>query len=132
MPFSTVRALLVEDDLMTRSTVKVMLADMGITNIIEAGDGNRALQAIENNLYPIDIIVCDWNMPNKSGFEFLREIRQTHPTVPFLMITARADLSSVADARAAGVSGYIRKPFSYDQLNSKIVELLPEKRKSVI
>ena len=100
--------------------------------MIEAEDGNKALQVMGSSLYPIDIIVCDWNMPNKSGFEFLREIRQTHPTLPFLMITARADISSVSDARGAGVSGYIRKPFSYDELNSKVVELLPRNRINIV
>jgi two-component system, chemotaxis family, chemotaxis protein CheY len=123
--FKTLKVLLVEDDASTRLTARAMLNEIGINQIIEAYDGKKALNCIQNEELSIDLIISDWNMPNKSGFEFLREIRTSHPQLPFLMITARADESSVSDAKNAGVTGYIRKPFSINEMEMKIRSIFP-------
>lgn len=130
MKYDSLRVLVVEDDASTRATLRAMLNEMGITQITEALDGHKALDTISEDSAPLDFIICDWNMPNKSGFEFLREIRTTHPHLPFLMITARADVSSVTDAKNAGVTGYLRKPFSLNELTGKIRDIFssPENR----
>jgi len=126
MKMDNIKVLLVDDDHNVLITLKAMLVDLGITRIFEAKDGKEALDFIDTGARSVslDLILCDWNMPKKTGFEFLREIRQTYPHIPFLMVTARADESSVQDAVDAGVSAYLRKPFSLDELNKKIVTAL--------
>lgn len=126
MKMDNIKVLLVDDDRNVILTVKAMLKDMGITHIFEAGDGKDALDFMdtgERDSSP-DLILCDWNMPKKTGFEFLREVRQAYPSIPFLMITARADESSVQDAMRAGVSDYLRKPFSLEELRRKVTGAL--------
>lgn len=68
----------------------------------------------------VDVILCDWNMPRLSGLELLKQIRTCGPDLPFLMITGNADLEAVVEAKTYGVTGYIRKPFSADQLRKKL------------
>jgi DNA-binding response OmpR family regulator len=68
----------------------------------------------------VNFIICDWNMPGITGINFLRQVRTTHPHIPFLMITGRADKNSVIEAKSVGVSAYIKKPFSPRQLEEKV------------
>lgn len=75
----------------------------------------------------VDLVVCDWNMPDKTGFEFLREIRMTHPDLPFLMVIARADTGSVQDAVDAGVTLYLRKSFSSNEMQTKTTAMFSKK-----
>lgn len=114
------KILLVEDDANTRSTIRAMMAEMGVSQVFEGTDGKTAQEFVDSDAIDIDLVISDWNMPNKTGFEFLREIRTTHPRVPFIMVTARADENSVKDAMSAGVTAYIRKPFSLKELEEKI------------
>lgn len=123
-----VKLLLVEDDQNARMSVRIMLKEIGIGYIVEAANGKAALDVMEEQQDTINFIVCDWNMPDKNGFELLREIRQTHPDIPFLMVTARADQNSVVDAKSAGVTGYVRKPFSLGELEEKINAILARSR----
>lgn len=62
-----------------------------------------------------------------SGVEFLRQLRSVDPDVPFLMTTGRSDIESVVEAKASGVTGYIRKPFSPVQLAEKL-KIIAKKR----
>lgn len=119
MDKSHLRVLLVEDDNSTRATVRAMLGEIGVTQVFEANDGAKASDFVDIDM-PVDIVISDWNMPEKSGFEFLVHLRHLDKTLPFLMITGRADESSIRDAIGAGVTGYIRKPFSINELNKKI------------
>ncbi len=124
--------LLVEDDQNVRMSIKAMLQEIGITNIHEASDGQKALAKLdelsereENGQdETISLIICDWNMPHKTGIEFLREVRQIHPEMPFLMVTARSDHESVTAAKENKVTGYIRKPFSFEDISKKVATIL--------
>jgi two-component system chemotaxis response regulator CheY len=118
------RVLIVEDDPLTMATLKAMMEEMGAEDIYEASDGIAADIFIKEAALMIDFIICDWNMPNKTGFEFLKGLRKIYTDLPFLMVTARADENSVADARKAGVNGYICKPFRYEQLEHKVKSIL--------
>ena len=118
------KILLVEDDISTRATIRSMLLEMGITQIYEAEDGQTASDFIEMGVSKdkqlIDLVISDWNMPKKTGYEFLVALRKAKPDLPFLMVTARGDHSSMMDAIGAGVTSYIRKPFSLKELEEKI------------
>lgn len=114
------KILVVDDQPDMRSMVRGMLGDMGITQIFEASDGREALSFADAAIDMIDIVICDWNMPKLSGIELLRQMRSVMPDLPFLMLTGRGDLDSVAEAKSAGVTAYIRKPFSPANLEIKL------------
>ncbi len=117
------RILVVEDDMATAKTIIAMLDELGYQNVKHATDGKEALKIIEGKEKLFDVILCDWNMANMTGIEFLRQVRTIHATIPFLMITARGDVSSVREAAALDVTGYIRKPVSIDEIEKRTKKL---------
>ena len=102
--------------------VKNMLKDFGLTQVYTAKNGVEALDfmGIADGDEAVDVILCDWNMPRLSGLDVLKQIRTCDPDLPFLMITGNADKDSVVEAKTYGVTGYIKKPFSADQLRKKL------------
>ena len=114
------KILVVDDQSDMRSMVRGMLSEMGITQIFDASDGREALTFADAAIDMIDIVICDWNMPKLTGIELLRQMRSVMPKIPFLMLTGRGDLDSVAEAKASGVTAYIRKPFSPANLEIKL------------
>jgi chemotaxis signal transduction protein/ABC-type nitrate/sulfonate/bicarbonate transport system substrate-binding protein/CheY-like chemotaxis protein len=98
--------------------------------VIEAEDGNEAiekLRAAEN----IDVIVSDWVMPNKDGYELLLWVRsnEKYRNVPFIMATARGEKKQVTKAIEAGVTDFITKPFSANELLELIQKVFEAKDK---
>lgn len=122
--FQDLKILIVEDQPDARSMLRNMLAELGITQIFEAGNGREALRFMDSAFDFVNIVICDWNMPNLSGLDFLRQLRSADPSIPFLMVTGRNDMDSVVEAKTAGVTGYIRKPFSPAQLEVKLRVIL--------
>lgn len=114
------KILVVDDQPDARAMMRNMMAEIGITQIFEAPDGRQALAFIDAAFDFTDMIVCDWNMPNMSGVELLRQIRSVDPGIPFLMVTGRGDMDSVVEAKSSGVTAYIIKPFSPKQLEAKL------------
>ncbi len=125
--------ILVVDDMSTmRKIIKNMLTQIGFTNITEADDGATAWPMIENAIKdgkPYEFIVSDWNMPQMSGLDLLKNIRSTPgmEKLPFLMITAEAEQGNVVIAVKAGVSNFIVKPFSAQVLKEKIDRIFNNK-----
>lgn len=121
-PFEFLRILLVEDSFDALNLIRNMLIDLSVTQVFTAKNGIEAIElmGILEGDDGVDIILCDRNMPGMSGIEFLRKIRSRDPDVPFLMITGVADHDSVTEAMSLGVTGYIKKPFSADQLKNKL------------
>jgi len=117
---SHLKVLVVEDQSEVRSMLRNMLMEMGISQIFESSDGREALSFIDSAFEFINVIICDWNMPRMNGVEFLRQLRTVDQDVAFLMVTGRHDLESVVEAKASGVTGYISKPFSPQQLEAKL------------
>ena len=87
-----------------------------------------AWEIIKKGSPPVDIIVSDWNMPNCSGLELLKLVRgdERFSKLPFLMVTAESEGRKVTAALAAGVDGYVVKPFALSGLMDKL-ELLHKK-----
>ncbi|MCK5041375.1 MAG: response regulator [Sphingomonadales bacterium] len=112
--------LIVEDSREMRKILQGMLTELGINQVFLAKDGVEALLFLGDCYDMIDIVVADWNMPNMDGSELLRQIRGADPDIPFMMITGRADKDSVVEAKSQGVSSYIAKPFSIEQLEKKL------------
>ena len=117
------KCLVVDDSAITRRILIHSLRAIGFTKILEAVDGKQALEACEPD---VDIVVTDWNMPGMPGVELVRSLRANpaFASIPVLLITARAGKEDVIEAAAAGVNGYIIKPFTPEVLRAKIQEAL--------
>ncbi|SNS59798.1 response regulator [Pseudomonas segetis] len=122
---SKVRVLIVDDASFIRDLVKKGLRDHfpGV-QIEEAVNGRKALQLL--NKQSIDLILCDWEMPEMSGLELLTWCREQDnlKATPFIMVTSRGDKENVVQAIQAGVSDFIGKPFSNEQLVTKVKKAL--------
>ena len=118
--FTHLKILLVEDHAEARAMMRKMLLELGITQIFEASNGREALDFLGSAFEFIEMVICDWNMPSMSGVELLRQLRSVDADMPFLMVTGRSDIESVEEAKASGVTAYIRKPFSARQLEAKL------------
>ena len=117
--------ILVVDDFSTmRRIVRNLLVELGFSNplIQEADDGNNALTMLKSQ--PFDLVVTDWNMPNMTGTEFAKALRDRGEQVPILMVTARSVREDIIEAMEAGVNNYIVKPFTPQILKEKIDALL--------
>ena len=116
-----VSVLVVDDATFIRDLVKKGLRDNfpGI-QIEEAINGRKAQQLLGRQT--VDLILCDWEMPEMSGLELLTWCRaeDAHKITPFIMVTSRGDKENVVQAIQAGVSDYIGKPFSTEQLVTKV------------
>ncbi len=121
MPNNTdIKILLVEDAAVMRKMEKKVLAALNYNNIVEAEDGNAAIEILAET--EIDLIISDWNMPNKNGYELLVWVREQEKfkDLPFLMATGRGERKEMDKAEEAGVSSFIAKPFNAAELGKKI------------
>lgn len=120
--------ILVVDDFSTMIRIVTnLLKELGFTNIDDANDGSKAWPMIQTGKY--DFVVSDWNMPEMTGIELLRKVRE-HPELsdmPFMLITAEQKRSQILDAAQAGVDGYIVKPFTAATLKEKIDKIAERK-----
>lgn len=118
------RILIVDDYKTMLRIVRSMLSEIGLKNVDEANNGEEALAHLQSRSY--DLILSDWNMEPMSGLELLRAVRSNPKTqkVPFIFLTAEAKTENVATARAAGVNGYMIKPFNAQTLKAKISPFL--------
>ena len=110
--------MLVDASRTIRNIQKRTLQQLGHTDIVEAEDGVKALAKF-NEKAP-DLMLIDWNMPNMSGLELVRKIRETNKTIPLIMCTTEAEKSRILEAIQAGVNNYMVKPFTAESLGQKI------------
>jgi len=115
--------LFADDESSITRFVKMMLDDLRVSHVYAAKDGNEALELLGEYPDEIDLVICDWNMPSLSGIDLLMQIRTVDSDMPFLMMTGRRDVDSVIRARDAGITDYLAKPFSAEQLEEKIARL---------
>ncbi len=118
---SRLRVLVVDDELQVVQTVREMLRDMGVIWSFPAKDGQEAIDFLRDHQEAVDVLITDWNMPRMNGLELLKGARSRNPHVAVLLVTGRADRDSVMQARDLGVQGYLRKPFSAQELGAKLV-----------
>lgn len=118
--------LIVDDSSVMRKIVERALRQAGLdlTRVVEAGSGRDGLDALRRE--QVDLIVSDINMPVMDGLEFLRQVQSQGLAsgVPVVMITTESGEEHVREALAAGAQGYIRKPFTPDQVRERVLPLL--------
>ncbi|RZA26343.1 MAG: response regulator [Proteobacteria bacterium] len=127
--------LIVDDMNMFRAMVKQSLTAMEFTKHFEANDGSVALKMLEEAVQsnePFEFVICDWNMPKMKGIELLRKVRASSwgKTLPFLMLTAEAEKTTVVEALKEGVDGYIIKPFTVNSLSANLKAIHDKKNVS--
>jgi len=114
--------MLVDDSRTIRNIEKNVLAQLGWTDVLEAGDGVEALNLVESQMP--DLFLVDWNMPNMDGLTLVKNLRAKDRQVPIIMVTTEAEKARVVEAIKAGVNNYVVKPFTADTLGEKIKQTL--------
>jgi CheY-like chemotaxis protein len=122
---SKVSVLVVDDAPFIRDLVKKGLRNAfpGVT-LEDAVNGRKAQVMLTKEVF--DLVLCDWEMPEMSGLELLTWCRQQESlkSMPFIMVTSRGDKENVIQAIHAGVSDFIGKPFTNEQLLTKVKKAL--------
>lgn len=115
------RILLVDDSVTMRRIQKTQINSLGVSDVIEAGDGEEAFKKLVENM-PIDLVMLDWNMPVMDGITLLKKIRAdaTFKAVKIIMCTSESEKTRVVDALKAGANNYLVKPFTPDALKEKL------------
>ena len=123
---SEVRTLIVDDSSVMRKIVERSLRQAGLDPLVvfEASSGTDGLELLKTQ--QVDLILSDINMPSMDGLEFLRQIRAQNlaPDVPVVMITTESSEEHVKQAILSGAQGYIRKPFTAEQVKERVLPLL--------
>lgn len=118
--------LVVDDSTVIRKMLKRVLAEsnLPLDKIYEAGDGRQALVALGADT--VHLVLCDVNMPVMDGLEFLQTVRgnPSWQTLPVLMITTEGGQASVLRAAELGAKGYIRKPFTTEEVKDKLASCI--------
>jgi two-component system chemotaxis response regulator CheY len=114
------KVMIVDDFATMRRILRNILKQIGFKNIIEADDGKNALKKLKKE--KVDLIMCDWNMPEMPGIELLKNVRSDDELkdIPFVMVTAEAQKDNIIEAVKSGVSNYVVKPFSAETIAEKL------------
>ncbi len=118
--------LIVDDSAAIRKILQRVLvqAEVSLGNVYEANDGQEALDKLKGT--EVGLILSDINMPNMDGLELLARVRAEDnlKTVPIIMITTEGSQNKVLQALQLGANGYVRKPFTADQIKEKLVGII--------
>jgi two-component system chemotaxis response regulator CheY len=118
--------LIVDDSAAIRKILNRVLvqAEVLLGKVHEASDGNEALERLKTE--KVGLILSDINMPNMDGIEFLTRIKADDAlkTIPILMVTTEGSQAKVMQALELGAAGYVKKPFTADQIKEKLTGLI--------
>lgn len=121
-----IRALIVDDSSVMRKVVERSLRQTGldIGEVYNASNGVEALAVVNQNT--VDLVLTDINMPVMDGLEFVRQLQtlETPKHIPVVMITTEGGEKQVLEALSLGARGYIRKPFTPEQVREQVMPLL--------
>jgi len=115
--------LSVDDSASVRQMVKLTLTGAGY-NVVQAGDGVEGLAKAKDSA--VDLVVTDLNMPGMNGLGLIRELRKlpAYKGVPIIFLTTESDAAMKQEAKAAGATGWITKPFQQEQLVAVVRKVL--------
>ncbi len=132
-PLQEMNVLIVDDDRHMRMLIRNVVLALGVQDVMEASDGSAAIEELKTSR--ADHVLCDMKMEPMGGLEFVKRLRSDPDNpcrfVPVIMITAYAELETVAKARDAGVSEFMAKPISADALIKRIQRVLNDTRQFV-
>ncbi len=122
------RVLVVDDEPDIRKVVKMTLTKAGY-DVIEAEDGEKAIEAIKEGENPLllDVIICDIRMPNINGVEAINYFQQQWPRVPIIVLTGFPDMEMALGFLKKGVVDYLVKPVEKEQLMNAVAKALNQR-----
>jgi|JI10StandDraft_1071094.scaffolds.fasta_scaffold618545_2 two-component system chemotaxis response regulator CheY len=115
------RVLVVDDSATIRTIVKATIevhAPKGTVSIDEAASAEEALSQLSAG--PVDLMLVDWNMPRTDGLSLVKQLRSRGSEMPIIMVSAVSDAPHIQEAKRAGVTDYVTKPFQMAELWSRI------------
>ena len=120
---ATITTLIVDDDPSVTALMTEALQAINVGTVIAAGNGMEAIKTIQERKGNVDIILCDWFMPELNGYDMLQRIRKIDKlrTIPFMMVTAASDKEHIKKAIQGGVSDFIIKPIDINLLQEKFI-----------
>ncbi len=130
MTYETISVLIVDDSKVMRQIIAKRLQEMGFADIHEASGVQVACKIVAEE--DIKLVLSDWSMPGLTGLDFLKMVRRNEATstLPFVLLTAEAQLYTVLMAYQEGVSQYVIKPFTKDYFGYIIDKVVRENYES--
>ncbi|HEY1792888.1 MAG TPA: response regulator [Opitutaceae bacterium] len=113
-------ALIVDDEAHVRMLIKMLLRQLGIETVWEAGDGSDALEKAA--AHKPNVILLDINLPMVGGLEVLRQLKAAHPAIPVVIISSQSTMKTVIQARELGAEAYVLKHAP----KSEVLQMLSE------
>jgi two-component system chemotaxis response regulator CheY len=119
------KALVVDDDVVSRMALVDLMQSFSRLEVVEAGDGEEAWQLMQGGLTPV-ILCSDVQMPKVNGIELLQKVRgnPSFKEMPFVLVTSSADLDTVKKAISLGTSHYIVKPFNASEARMNVEKIM--------
>ena len=115
------RLLVIEDEDTLRATLATRLKEEGFA-VEQAADGREGLYFAQE--YPIDLAIIDLGLPEVSGLDIIRQVREDGKTYPILILTARDRWQDKVDGLSAGADDYVVKPFHFEEVSARVNALL--------
>ncbi len=127
---SHLNILVAEDNQHMRFVIKTILKGMGVRTLREAADGSDALKILQT--FPADVMISDWLMEPLDGLELTRMVRSAtdskNPYLPVIMLTGYTEIARVKEARDAGVTEFLAKPISAQNVYHRLVQIIERPR----
>jgi len=122
--FEKLKVLLVDDEQFIRQLVARLLGEIGVKEVFTANDGDEAIKRLTTYAGRIDLVILDLEMPNRNGFQVVRDIRsgntQINPDLPIIILTGHGQEEAITAAVNLGIHGFLVKPMSKDALIKRI------------
>ena len=119
------KVLIADDSMVTRKIIEKTVSSLGF-EAIHATNGEEALKILDKEAGEVGLVLLDWNMPIRNGYETLKRIRSNdlYGHICTMMISTESEDDKIDQATLAGASGYVTKPFSPEELAEKIQSTL--------
>lgn len=127
------KILIVDDDSIMRESLKIHLTEIGFNDIVEAEDGNHALDLLSKSRHTFHILISDWYMPHLSGEDLLKAVRskKQYKDLVFIFLTVEDSKEEMKRIFEEGVDGYIVKPYSsVDEIKNALISGIERREKS--
>lgn len=117
--------VIIDDDEYMLSLMRLMLNDSGIMDVRTFASGASAVDFFESaEASQLDMVLCDWKMPEMDGLMVLERFRRCFKHAPFLLITVSPTADLVSRAKRAGATDLLAKPFREEELRTKVISLI--------
>jgi two-component system chemotaxis response regulator CheY len=115
------KALVVDDSRAMRSILGKILVGIGF-QVLQAGDGQEALDVLDREFPGVKLVLSDWNMPQMDGLTFVKAMRaqSKYAGIPVVMVTTETHIDQMVTALEAGANEYIMKPFTAEMIEDKL------------